>query len=129
LRADRPEFEKHHPMEEDKYVVLAGNDVSPDAVNEVPHTSMYGDLQALWARTNHNVKFILVIVVFAGLSESLTFGSALASYLYMATGQHSTTGLLYSFNTRNIERNSINSALFLSILNTDSRACAQAIRM
>jgi hypothetical protein len=73
-------------MEEDKYVVLAGDDESPPHKIKEPLNSMCDEIQALWTRTNHNVKFILVIVAFAGLSESLTFGSALASYLYMATG-------------------------------------------
>ena len=37
-------------------------------------------------KTNHNVKIILVIVLLAGLSESIGFGATLTAYLYMATG-------------------------------------------
>lgn len=75
-------------MEEDNYIVLSGEDEPhPGAASgEAPLKSMCDEGRALWRRTNHNVKFILIIVAFAGLSESLAFGSALASYLYMATG-------------------------------------------
>jgi MFS family permease len=38
-------------------------------------------------RLNHNVRLILVIVLFAGLSESLGFGSALSAYLFKITGK------------------------------------------
>ena len=40
-----------------------------------------------WRRENRNVRWILAIVAFAGLSESLEFGAALASYLYISTGE------------------------------------------
>ena len=40
-----------------------------------------------WRRENRNVCWILVVVAFAGPSESLGFGAALASYLYISTGE------------------------------------------
>lgn len=40
-----------------------------------------------WRELNHNVRLILIIVLFAGLSESLGFGSALSAYLYKVTGK------------------------------------------
>ena len=33
-----------------------------------------------WRELNHNVRLILIIVLFAGLSESLGFGSALSAF-------------------------------------------------
>ena len=38
--------------------------------------------RALSAHMNHNVFFILVIVAFAGLSNSIGFGNTLTAYLY-----------------------------------------------
>ena len=62
-----------------RYVVLTGDDE--------PAPGCAGKCRKAWRAANPNVRLILVIVAFAGLSESLAFGSALASYLYIATGK------------------------------------------
>jgi hypothetical protein len=67
-------------MEDDSaYIVLDGEGEG----NKDSAPSLFQRYAAL----NRNVKFILVIVAFAGLSESMGFGAALSAYLYLSTGK------------------------------------------
>jgi MFS family permease len=44
-----------------------------------------------WKAQNPNVRHILYLVFFAGLSESMGFGPTLSSYLYISTGRSNLT--------------------------------------
>ena len=72
-------------MADDRYVVLSGGGEEPNSAERGNGPISRG--LKIWRQTNYNVRLILIIVAFAGLSESLAFGSALASYLYLSTGE------------------------------------------
>jgi MFS family permease len=52
-----------------------------------PRQSTVARLWADWRGLNANVRIILELVVYAGLSESMGFGPTLSSYLYISTGR------------------------------------------
>jgi hypothetical protein len=65
-------------MADTAYIILDG---------ETPQDEKPLTMLERWSKENRNVRLILAIVAFAGLSESMGFGAALSAYLYISTGR------------------------------------------
>lgn len=69
------------------YIALGDDHNEEDVIKEIKPESSNPNLSTFFQSLNRNVKFILIIVAFSGLSESMGFGAALSAYLYLSTGK------------------------------------------